>query len=145
MNTRQAAVYFAAALSATPAIAAPHEERPASWYATHPNERARDEAICREWASAAKTNPNCNNAFQGSIIAASREANARAANTRMAQANNAGVSNLGGPSVAFWRNPANAEQRAFWGNQCQKAEKRGASPEALEGMWCPAIRAAGGY
>jgi len=125
------------------AVAAAAEERSASWYADHPKERAAVSTLCKDYASQARSNPNCDNAFQGNLIAGEREARRR---TQTAQAGqrDSGVSNLG-TSLEYWRNPANAENRAFWAGKCVRAEADGVPYETLRAMWCPAIKAAGGY
>ena len=139
MHRRMTCVIAIAAIGVATAAAA--EERSASWYADHPKERAAVSTLCKEYASQARSNPNCDNAFQGNLIAGEREA--PAASTDGVQ-RDPGVSNLG-TSLEYWRNPANAENRAFWAKQCKMAEARGASYETLQGMWCPAIKATGGY
>jgi hypothetical protein len=110
------------------------EERSAAWFADHPSERAAVSEICKNYASQGKRNPNCENAFQGGLIASARE-----------RSRDSGISNLHGPSIEYWRDPKNAENRAFWAKQCKIAEEKGRPEEALEGMWCPAIKASGGY
>ena len=110
------------------------EERSATWFADHPKERSEVSEICKNYASQAKRNPNCENAFQGGLIASARDHH-----------RNNDISNLGGPSLEYWRDPKNAENRAFWAKQCKRAEEKGRPPEVLEGMWCPAIKASGGY
>jgi hypothetical protein len=106
------------------------EVKTATWFADHPEARAKVNALCKDNPGQAKHEPNCDNAFQGNVIAA----------TRAAQAHNTGVSNLGG-SGAYWKDPASAQDRAFWLRQCRIAESKGASQEALNGMWCPEIEA----
>ncbi len=133
--------YWLPVLSALSIVTIAHaEERSASWFADHPQQRAAVAVVCNEYASQAHTNPNCDNAFQGGLIAANRDAQ-----RRTATANNGGISNLGGPPLSFWRDPANADNRAFWAGQCRKAEAMHRSAEAMNAMWCPSIKAAGGY
>src|SRR5271166_5556865 len=108
------------------------EVKTATWFADHPEARAKINALCKDNPGGAKHEPNCDNAFQGNVIAATRAA--------QAQSNNSGVSNLGG-SGAYWRDPANAQNRAFWLRQRKIAESKGASQQALNGMWCPEIEA----
>jgi hypothetical protein len=110
------------------------EERSAAWFADHPKERAAVSEICKNYASQGKRNPNCANAFQGGLIASARE-----------RSRDSGISNLGAPSIETLRDPKNAELRSFWAKQCKLAEEKGASSEELEGMWCPSIKASGGY
>jgi len=111
------------------------EERSAAWFADHPKERFEVSEICKNYASQAKRNPNCENAFQGGLIASAR----------MHRGNDDGISKLPAPTVEYWRDPKNANKRAFWAKQCKIAEERGSSAEILEGMWCPGIKASGGY
>ena len=111
------------------------EERSAAWFADHPKERFAVMDICKSYASQGKSNPNCQNAFQGGLIASGRERSQ----------GKGGISNLPAPSIEYWRDPKNAEDRAFWARQCKIAEEKGKPPEVLEGMWCPAIKASGGY
>jgi hypothetical protein len=118
----------------TAALASATEERSATWFADHPKERSEVSAICKDYASQAKRNPNCENAFQGGLIASARE-----------RARDSDISNLGAPSIETLRDPKNAQLRAFWARQCKIAEEKGRPPEVLEGMWCPAIKASGGY
>jgi len=110
------------------------EERSAAWFSDHPRERFEVSEICKNYASQARRNPNCENAFQGGLISSARERD-----------RNSGVSNLGAPSVEMWRDPKNAETRAFWARQCKIAEAKGRPPEVLEAMCCPGIKASGGY
>ncbi len=56
-----------------------------------------------------------------------------------------GVANLGQPPVSYWTNPANRADRDFWAVHCKRAEARHVSADRLEAMYCPAIKAAGGY
>jgi hypothetical protein len=114
--------------------ASAEEERSAAWFADHPKERSEVSEICKNSASQVKRNPNCDNAFQGGLIASARERD-----------RDAGISNLPAPSIEYWRDPKNAENRAFWARQCKIAEAKGRPPEVLEGMWCPGIKASGGY
>ena len=132
MNKNVNAIAIVALFAIAPASAA--EERSATWFADHPKERSEVSEICKNYASQAKRNPNCDNAFQGGLIASARERD-----------RNSGVSNLGAPSIETLRDPKNAQLRAFWARQCKIAEEKGRPPEVLEGMWCPAIKASGGY
>ena len=132
MNTNVIAIVILAMIAVTPAKA--EEERSAAWFADHPKERSEVSAICKNYASQAKRNPNCDNAFQGGLIASARDRD-----------RDADISNLGAPSVETWRDQKNAEHRAFWARQCKIAEAKGRPPEVLEGMWCPGIKASGGY
>jgi hypothetical protein len=132
MNKNVNAIAIVALFAIAPASAA--EERSAMWFADHPKERSEVSEICKNYASQAKRNPNCENAFQGGLIASARDHH-----------RNNDISNLGGPSLEYWRDPKNAENRAFWAKQCKRAEEKGRPPEVLEGMWCPAIKASGGY
>jgi hypothetical protein len=132
MNKNVNAIAIVALFAIAPASAA--EERSATWFADHPKERSEVSEICKNYASQAKRNPNCENAFQGGLIASARDHH-----------RNNDISNLGGPSLEYWRDPRNAENRAFWAKQCKRAEEKGRPPEVLEGMWCPAIKASGGY
>ena len=126
-------IAIAGMIAAAPARAA--EERSAAWFADHPKERFEVSEICKNYASEAKRNPNCENAFQGGLIASAREY----------RKNDDGISKLRAPSIAYWRDPKNANKRAFWARQCKIAEEKGRPAEVLEGMWCPAIKASGGY
>jgi hypothetical protein len=108
------------------------EVKTATWLADHPEARAKVNALCKENPGQAKHEPNCDNAFQGNVIAAMRAA--------QAQSNNTGASNLGG-SGDYWKDPASAQNRAFWLRQCRIAESKGASQQTLNGMWCPEIEA----
>jgi hypothetical protein len=108
------------------------EVRTATWFADHPEARAKVDALCKDNPGEAKHEPNCDNAFQGNVIAATRAA--------QVQSNNGGVSDLGG-SGAYWKDPANAQNRAFWLRQCKIAESKGAAQQTLNGMWCPEIEA----
>ena len=141
MHRRTTYVIAIAAIGVATAAAA--EERSASWYADHPKERAAVSTLCKEYASQAKSNPNCDNAFQGNLIAGGREAQQRTQTARKGP-DNSGVSNLG-TSLDYWRDPANAENRAFWAGKCARAEAEGVPYETLRAMWCPAIKATGGY
>jgi hypothetical protein len=132
MHTNVIAIAVVAMTAVAPASA--DEERSAAWFADHPKERSEVSEICKNYASQAQRNPNCDNAFQGGLIASARERD-----------RDAGISNLGAPSVETWRDPKNAELRAFWARQCKIAEEKGRPPEVLEGMWCPGIKASGGY
>ena len=132
MNKNVNAIAIVALFVIAPASAA--EERSATWFADHPKERSEVSEICKNYASQAKRNPNCDNAFQGGLIASARERD-----------RNSGVSNLGAPSIETLRDPKNAQLRAFWASQCKIAEEKGRPPEVLEGMWCPATKASGGY
>ncbi len=132
MHRNLIVIVIAGMIAGVPASAA--EERSAAWFADHPKERFEVSELCKNYASQAKRNPNCANAFQGGLIASARE-----------RSRNDGISNLGGPSLEYWRDPKNAENRAFWAKQCKRAEEKGRPPEVLEGMWCPAIKASGGY
>ena len=132
MNKNVNAIAIVALFAIAPASAA--EERSATWFADHPKERSEVSEICKNYASQAKRNPNCENAFQGGLIASARDHH-----------RNNDISNLGGPSLEYWRDPKNAENRAFWAKLCKRAEEKGRPPEVLEGMWCPAIKASGGY
>jgi hypothetical protein len=106
----------------------------ATWFADHPDERSKVNALCKDNPGEAKHNANCENAFQGDVIAETRAAQAK---TGM----RVGVS----PSdPAYWRDPANAEDFRFWSRQCAIAAQRHAPPHVMVSMWCPAIRAAGG-
>ena len=127
---------IAATLSITAAAQA--EERSATWFADHPKERAAVAAVCLEYSSQAHANVNCDNAYQGDVIAATRDAQRHVAGVA------SGVSNLGGSS-AYWRNPANADSLAFWARQCKRAEAMHRSADSLNAMWCPEVKAAGGY
>ncbi len=113
------------------------EEMSASWFADHPQERAAVNTICKEYASAAMHNPNCVNAFNGGVRADLLEGQRRIAQN--------GVANLGQPPVSYWTNPANRADRDFWAVHCKRAEARHVSADRLEAMYCPAIKAAGGY
>ena len=81
MNTNVIAIAIVAMIAAAPAKA--EEERSAAWFADHPKERSEVSEICKNYASQAKHNPNCDNAFQGGLIASARERD-----------RNAGISNL---------------------------------------------------
>ena len=132
MNKNVNAIAIVALFVIAPASAA--EERSATWFADHPKERFEVSEICKNYASQAKRNPNCDNAFQGGLIASARERD-----------RNSGVSNLGAPSIEMWRDPKNAELRAFWARQCKIAEEKGRPPEVLGGHVVPGIKASGGY
>jgi hypothetical protein len=132
MNRTVIAIAIVTMIAVVPARA--EEERSAAWFADHPKERSEVSEICKNYASQAKHNPNCDNAFQGGLIASARDRD-----------RNAGISILAAPSVETWRDPKNAELRAFWARQCKIAEEKGRPPEVLEGMGCPEIKASGGY
>lgn len=104
----------------------------ADWYASHPTQRFQVATLCKNWPAEAQHNPNCENAFQGGLVA----------DARSVQAKMGGVSNLGGPDISYWR--SHPENRDFWANQCRMAMARHASAETLAGMWCPAVLASGG-
>ena len=111
MHRRICYVIAIAAIGA--AATAVAEERSASWYADHPKERAAVSTLCKEYASQAKSNPNCDNAFQGNLIAGGARGPATDPDGKDKAPDNSGVSNLG-TSLEYWRDPANAENRAFW-------------------------------
>lgn len=129
MDTKIVALAVFAALSSTAANAT--GERSASWFADHPRERAGVLHVCREYASQGKSNPNCQNAFQGSLEASAR---------------NAGRNyNVSKADIDAWRDPKNAETLAFWGKQCRVAEAQGRPPEVLHSLKCHIVKASGGY
>jgi hypothetical protein len=113
-----------------PAAAA--EYRSAQWYADHPAQRFQVNEACKNWPGEAHRNANCENAFQGGLVA-----DARAAQARMG-----GAANIGGPSLAWWR--AHPTNRDYWAAQCRIAMQNHARAETLAGMWCPAVFASGG-
>lgn len=112
-------------LIAFPALA---QTRPASWWATHPNERSAMRYACQENIGQSRHIPDCANAFQGDIIAAERETSRHT---------------IGGDprQPAYWLDPRNAAQRRFYGLQCTRP---GLTPSQQASLFCPAIRAAGG-
>ena len=126
-------IAIAGMMAGVPASAA--EERSAAWFADHPKERFEVSEICKNYASEAKRNPNCENAFQGGLIASARE---------RSRGNSGGISSLPAPSLEYWRDPKNAGDRAFWAKQCKIAEAKGRPPEVLEGMWCNRGKTVGG-
>jgi hypothetical protein len=108
------------------------EYRSATWYANHPTQRFQVNEACKNWPGESGRNSNCENAFQGGLIA-----DARSAQSRMG-----GAANIGGPSLAWWR--AHPQNRDYWANQCRIAMAHNEKPETLAGMWCPSVLAAGG-
>ena len=132
MQRNVIAIAIVTMIAVAPASA--EEEHSAAWFADHPKERSEVSELCKNYASQAKHNPNCDNAFQGGLIASTRDRD-----------RNTGSSILAAPSVETWRDPKNAELRAFWARQCKIAEEKGRPTEALEGMGCPGIKASGGY
>lgn len=124
-------------LALTLPCAALAQERSASWYADHPNERFRVNSICKDYPGSARREPNCENAFQGGVIADRRDGQRRVAQN--------GIANLGQPSPTYWTNPANRESRDYWAFHCKRAEAAHVTQERLDAMYCPAIKAVGGY
>jgi hypothetical protein len=116
------------------------EVRSAAWYADHPETRAKINAICKNYPGNAHMDPNCENAFQGNVTAATREAE-----RKLASLNNGGVANIGAPPLSYWRDPVNAGDRAFWARQCVRAEAAHKSPEVMQAMYCPSLKAIGAY
>jgi hypothetical protein len=113
------------------------EERSATWFADHPKERFAINTICKDHPGSAHQNPNCENAFQGGVISDRRDGQRRIAQS--------GIANLGQPPATYWSNPANRQSRDYWAFQCRRAEAQHVTQERLEAMYCPAIKAAGGY
>jgi hypothetical protein len=103
--------------------------RTATWFADHTPERQQVLALCRDNPGQAKYNANCDNAFQGDVIVANREAHQRI-----------GIA-LSPNSPMYWTRPENAGQRRFWAEQCQRA--RYASVAVRQSMHCDAIAWAG--
>ena len=56
------------------------EVKTATWFADHPEARAKVNALCKDNPGQAKHEPNCDNAFQGNVIAATRAAQAQSNN-----------------------------------------------------------------
>ena len=105
------------------------EVRTTTWFADHPEARRQVLALCNENPGEAKHQPNCANAFQGDIVAATREAKAH-------------VGSGASPNdPAYWRDPGHAEERRYWALQCERAKT--APIEVQRSMSCPALRAAG--
>jgi hypothetical protein len=109
------------------------EVKTATWFADHPEARAKVNALCKDNPGQAKHEPNCDNAFQGNVIAA----------TRAAQAHPDGIMGVTKfqTTDAFWRDPAHAQMRDFWARQCKTAETRHVSQAMLDGMSCGPIEA----
>ena len=49
----------------------------ATWFADHPDERSKVNTLCKDNPGEAKHNANCENAFQGDVIAETRAAQAK--------------------------------------------------------------------
>ena len=109
------------------------EVETATWFADHPEARAKVNALCKDDPGQAKHEPNCDNAFQGNVIAATRTAMAHSNGTM-------GVTTFRS-TEAFWRDPANAQLRDYFAKQCKMAEARRVSQQMLDGMWCRPIEA----
>jgi len=109
------------------------EVKTATWFADHPEARAKVNALCKDNPGEAKHEPNCDNAFQGNVIAA----------TRAAQAQPDGIMGVTKyqTTETFWRDPAHAQMRDFWARQCKMAESRHVSQEMLDGMSCGPVEA----
>ena len=116
----------------TASSASATQEYSASWFSDHQRERDGVIRVCQEYASQAKTNVNCQNAFQGSLIASARDAGKRSHTPTAAE-------------TSAWSDPKNADTRAFWARQCKVAEMQGRPPQVLNSMSCYAIKASGGY
>ena len=128
--------YLVAALLMATALtsgARGEEVKTATWFADHPEARAKVNALCKDNPGQAKHEPNCDNAFQGNVIAA----------TRAAQAHPDGILGVTKfqTTEAFWKDPAHAQMRDFWAHQCKMAETRHVSQEMLDGMSCGPIEA----
>src|SRR4029077_18988566 len=85
----------------------------ATWFADHPEARAKVNALCKDNPGQANHEPNCDNAFPGNVIAA----------TRAAQAQPDGILGVTKfqTTEAFWKDPAHAQMRDFWAHQCKMA------------------------
>ena len=92
------------------------EVKTATWFADHPEARAKVNALCKDNPGQAKHEPNCDNAFQGNVIAATARGTGAVPNSIPV------VSNLGGLGRFLERSGSRAD-RAFWLRQCRDGRK----------------------
>ena len=88
------------------------EVKTATWFADHPEARAKVNALCKDNPGQAKHEPNCDNAFQGNVIAATRAAQAQSRR-------NYECHNVPFDGAHYWKDPANAQLRDYFGEAMQ--------------------------
>jgi hypothetical protein len=135
-----ALIVFTALVLLSIGVSRAGEVRSATWYADHPETRAKINAICKDYPGNAHRDPNCENAFQGGVTAATRDAE-----RKLASLNNGGVANIGAPPLSYWRDPVNAADKAFWAQQCVRAEAAHKPYHVMQSMYCPSLKALGAY
>lgn len=125
---RNLIITVVAAVSLGSAVAS--EVRTATWFADHPEQRRQVVILCLDNPGEAKRSPNCDNAWQGDVIAATRNAQLHVG------------ANVPPSDPRYWRDPRNADARRFWAMQCDRAKT--SSAHVRQSMSCDAIQAAGG-